>query len=170
MSPDILDIHYYAHGGNDIEKAFFTRTPLPQWIEHLKSERQAIAAGEKADVYRLIDEEPICICHGDFSTSNILVREGNVVGVIDWEFAGTYPLSEVLGPMDIISLAEKHYHAGRDAAEEESEKWNKKVLVDIEAVARQRSWSEKDVKVLMRGSHGIFAKAQFEMFPRDWMG
>ncbi|WEW54678.1 hypothetical protein PRK78_000100 [Emydomyces testavorans] len=163
------EIYYYTHGGDDIEMDFFTKTPLPNWIEHLKTEREAIAAGEKDDVCKLIDEEPFCISHGDFSTSNILVRDGNVVGVVDWEFAGMYPLSEILGPIDIISLAEKHYRFDSDAAEEEMEKWNKQVLEDIEAIARQRGWAEKNVKVLMGDSHDIFSTAQFEMFPRDWM-
>jgi hypothetical protein len=29
--------------------------------------------------------------HGDLNPSNILVREGKVVGIIDWEFSGWYP-------------------------------------------------------------------------------
>ncbi|EFE44535.1 hypothetical protein TRV_00671 [Trichophyton verrucosum HKI 0517] len=34
--------------------------------------------------------EPV-FTHGDLNPSNILVREGKVVGIIDWEFAGWYP-------------------------------------------------------------------------------
>jgi len=29
--------------------------------------------------------------HGDLNPFNILVREGKVVGIIDWEFSGWYP-------------------------------------------------------------------------------
>ena len=29
--------------------------------------------------------------HGDLNTFDILVREGKVVGLIDWEFSGWYP-------------------------------------------------------------------------------
>jgi aminoglycoside phosphotransferase len=29
--------------------------------------------------------------HGDLNPFNILVREGNIVGIIDWEFSGWYP-------------------------------------------------------------------------------
>uniref|UniRef100_A0A8H7K9W5 Aminoglycoside phosphotransferase domain-containing protein n=1 Tax=Bionectria ochroleuca TaxID=29856 RepID=A0A8H7K9W5_BIOOC len=29
--------------------------------------------------------------HGDLNSCNILVREGKIVGIIDWEFAGWYP-------------------------------------------------------------------------------
>lgn len=92
-----------------------------------------------------------------------------MVGVIDWEFAGTYPLSQVLGPIEIISLAEKHYRIDYDAADKETDKWNQQLLRDIESMARQRDWAEKNVKVLMGDNHDILANALFEMFPRDWM-
>jgi aminoglycoside phosphotransferase len=32
-----------------------------------------------------------CFTHGDMNPFNILVREGKVVGLIDWEFSGWYP-------------------------------------------------------------------------------
>lgn len=34
---------------------------------------------------------PPCFTHGDINPFNILVREGKVVGIIDWEFSGWYP-------------------------------------------------------------------------------
>lgn len=34
---------------------------------------------------------PPVFTHGDMNPFNIIVREGNVVGVIDWEFSGWYP-------------------------------------------------------------------------------
>lgn len=36
-------------------------------------------------------EYPTCFTHGDLSSFNILVRNGCVVGIIDWEMAGWYP-------------------------------------------------------------------------------
>ncbi|KAK2756212.1 hypothetical protein FQN54_005620 [Arachnomyces sp. PD_36] len=36
-------------------------------------------------------EYKTCFTHGDLSSSNILVRDGCVVGIIDWEMAGWYP-------------------------------------------------------------------------------
>lgn len=35
--------------------------------------------------------ERIVLTHGDFVPRNILVREGNVVAIVDWEMAGFYP-------------------------------------------------------------------------------
>ena len=36
-------------------------------------------------------EYPTCFTHGDLSTFNILVRDGEIAGIIDWEMAGWYP-------------------------------------------------------------------------------
>ncbi|OAL35373.1 hypothetical protein AYO20_05424 [Fonsecaea nubica] len=33
----------------------------------------------------------ILLTHGDLSPTNIVVKEGQIVGIIDWEFAGWYP-------------------------------------------------------------------------------
>ena len=33
----------------------------------------------------------IVLTHGDLSPKNILVRDGRIVGILDWEFAGWYP-------------------------------------------------------------------------------
>lgn len=37
------------------------------------------------------DTWPLCFTHDDLSSLNILVREGDVVGIVDWETAGWYP-------------------------------------------------------------------------------
>ncbi|KAJ5165906.1 hypothetical protein N7492_006202 [Penicillium capsulatum] len=34
---------------------------------------------------------PPCFAHGDINPFNIIVHEGNVAGIIDWEFSGWYP-------------------------------------------------------------------------------
>ena len=54
---------------------------------------------KKAEIQKLIEmhgesEERrmmTVFTHGDVSLSNILVREGKVVGIVDWEMAGWYP-------------------------------------------------------------------------------
>lgn len=89
--------------------------------------------------------------------------------MVDWEFAGTYPLSDILGPMDMIYLSEEFYKSDPEIAHAEEEKWNAQVIKDVESVARKRGWHDRDVKTLLGESHQIFLKAGFEMFPRDWM-
>lgn len=36
-------------------------------------------------------EYPIVFTHGDIAARNILVRDGRIVAIVDWEFAGWYP-------------------------------------------------------------------------------
>ncbi|CAH0043627.1 unnamed protein product [Clonostachys solani] len=48
------------------------------------------------DVRRMITLQDLprvktCFTHGDLNSCNILVRDGKVAGIIDWEFAGWYP-------------------------------------------------------------------------------
>lgn len=33
----------------------------------------------------------ILFTHGDLSPTNIIVKEGRIVGIVDWEYAGWYP-------------------------------------------------------------------------------
>ncbi|KAF7514530.1 hypothetical protein G7054_g15235 [Neopestalotiopsis clavispora] len=40
---------------------------------------------------QLGDEYPIVFTHGDINARNVLVRQGHVVAILDWEYAGWYP-------------------------------------------------------------------------------
>jgi RIO-like serine/threonine protein kinase len=37
-------------------------------------------------------EYPIAFTHGDISSRNILVRDGCIVAILDWEWVGFYPV------------------------------------------------------------------------------
>ncbi|QKX61978.1 uncharacterized protein TRUGW13939_09134 [Talaromyces rugulosus] len=41
--------------------------------------------------FALTDDHEIVFTHSDFAPRNILVDEGRVTGIIDWEYAGWYP-------------------------------------------------------------------------------
>ena len=41
---------------------------------------------------RLLPDTKIVLTHGDFQPRNILVRDGKVVSIIDWEYSGFYPV------------------------------------------------------------------------------
>jgi aminoglycoside phosphotransferase len=47
------------------------------------------------EVQELIKQQskpwPLVFTHGDLSSLNILVRGGDIVGIVDWETAGWYP-------------------------------------------------------------------------------
>ncbi|KAI9831402.1 MAG: hypothetical protein M1826_003575 [Phylliscum demangeonii] len=57
----------------------------------------ADATGHLPDVQRLMalqgeKDYATCMTHGDLSSINILVRNDRIVGIIDWEMAGWYPV------------------------------------------------------------------------------
>ncbi|KAI0369521.1 kinase-like protein [Pilatotrama ljubarskyi] len=57
----------------------------------------ARANGERSDILRRLAEpvnakmHRVCFTHADIAARNILIRDGRLVGIIDWEFAGWYP-------------------------------------------------------------------------------
>lgn len=57
--------------------------------------------GDEDEALQELDQPPFVMAHGDFHAGDIIVRDGHIVGVIDWEFAGSYPLSEAIGEPDL---------------------------------------------------------------------
>jgi aminoglycoside phosphotransferase (APT) family kinase protein len=61
--------------------------------EHLKDRPKDQDWHDAMDMMRLQDGPwPVSkFAHGDLNPCNVIVREGKVVGIIDWEFSGWYP-------------------------------------------------------------------------------
>ena len=59
-------------------------------MEQLQNKRQELETGFIAE------DEPFVLVHGDFHGRNIIMQGLQVQVVLDWEFAGAYPLSEML--------------------------------------------------------------------------
>ncbi len=64
-------------------------------------ERVPLPSGFVSTLQGIIDEaepwmraslEPPCLTHGDFKASNLMIHEGRVTGVLDWEFAFAGPV------------------------------------------------------------------------------
>ena len=60
--------------------------------------REGIAAspGQMPEVNDLVEKHEngqfsTCLTHGDLNSMNILVKEDNIVGIVDWDTAGWYP-------------------------------------------------------------------------------
>lgn len=70
-------------------------------------------------------------------------KDGSVSAVLDWEFGGAYPLSEVLGwGVDVLE--------GKDGeGEEENGLWSWRIREVVGERARERGWGEERVGVLM---------------------
>lgn len=103
--------------------------------------------------------------HEDFHSGNMLVRDGHLVGVLDWEFSGVYPLSELLGAAVILQISGPHRYENEEWTEQEEMKWQGHYLEEIQRVTRQRGWTEQDITTVMGGGHYILQKARSVMFP-----
>lgn len=66
------------------------------WFSKLQNPSRAEAI--MAEVHEL-GFEALCLCHGDFRTGNLLVEDGSLSGLLDWEFAGYRPMEADVGWM-----------------------------------------------------------------------
>ncbi|KAL9031078.1 MAG: hypothetical protein Q9196_000868 [Gyalolechia fulgens] len=96
-------------GECDVDWDLFKSVSRDDWIAQLKAERSAIEHDSSA----FLPEEPFVLVHGDVHGRNIMVTDGSVQAVLDWEFAGAYPLSELLGGMgvDVLEIDDEHSEA-----------------------------------------------------------
>ncbi|KAI1117696.1 kinase-like domain-containing protein [Nemania sp. NC0429] len=123
------EIYYYSHAtAADIDTSLFEKTSIQSFIDQLWEKRQALAKE------RTMYDEPYALVHGDLHGRNILVRGSRIVAVLDWEFAGSYPLSETLsdGDMEVVD-------ADSDEQDEENTVWGRKIRCYI----RREVWSRK---------------------------
>ena len=69
--------------------------PSVQGFHRYLRDNMGFNPGLDSEVQNLIRQHdrawPIVFTHGDLSSLNILVRDDNIVGIIDWETAGWYP-------------------------------------------------------------------------------
>lgn len=107
-------------------------------------------------------EEPFVLVHGDFHGRNIIVKGTDIAAVIDWEFAGAYPMSELLGD-EGIDLVECY-----DTPEMmENSKWCARILRHVKAMVIGQGWPEQDQKLLLEGQNEALQWARCQMMPRD---
>ncbi|TVY92148.1 hypothetical protein LAWI1_G004856 [Lachnellula willkommii] len=72
--------------------------PRPGIIAAETGERSLVTAEERSDMRMVVKMQDqlqgthkICFTHGDASSSNILVKKGKIVAIIDFELSGFYP-------------------------------------------------------------------------------
>ena len=106
-------------------------------------------------------DEPFVLVHGDFNGQNIVMQGTKVQAVLDWEFSGAYPLSELVGGgvgVDVLEVTDNE-------SEEENSKWSRRIMKMVAETARKRNWSEKEVAMLISDGDPIVGFARTEMFP-----
>jgi 5-methylthioribose kinase len=124
-------------------------------VQQLRDEKQQLETSFVAA------DEPFVLVHGDFHGRNIIMRGSQVQGVLDWEFSGAYPLSELLGGgigVDILEVDD-------DESDRENTFWSREVVHKVGETARQRGWDEKELALLLSDGDPLLGYARTEMFP-----
>ena len=147
------EIYYYTHASpSDIDSNLFEDTPLELFVQQLRDERSSPEVN-----YNPVDK-PFVLVHGDFNGQNIMMQGTDVVAVLDWEFSGAYPLSELVGGVGVEVL-----EVNDGESEEENSKWNEKIMGMVAATARESGWPENKVAMLAGFGDPIVGYAATEM-------
>lgn len=148
------EIYYYSHApAADIDTSLFEETSVQSFIDQLREKRRALAVEN-------MDDEPFVLVHGDFHGRNILVRGCRIIAVLDWEFAGSYPLSEALsgGDIDVVD-------PDSEELDEENTVWGRRIRRYICREVESRAWSRDKIDLLLGDGNQELGKARMEMFP-----
>ncbi|KAL2021796.1 hypothetical protein VTK56DRAFT_6570 [Thermocarpiscus australiensis] len=70
---------------------FDTLAELHHWLVRPPKRLEAQTIYWHQITTQLGADYPIVFTHGDLAARNILVRDGHIVAILDWEFAGWYP-------------------------------------------------------------------------------
>lgn len=151
------EIYYYLNGSEeDIDQDFFEDVPKEDFIKSLQDTRQSIAEDDTA----FQPEEPFVLVHGDLHGRNIMMKDGHIEAILDWEFAGSYPLSELLGGMGVDVL-----EAEDDEGEVENNSWSEVIVKLAGEIAKSRDWDDRRLGLLVGDGNLELQKARVEMFP-----
>jgi len=151
------EIYYYLNGSEeDIDQDFFEDVPKEDFIKSLQDTCQSIAEDDTA----FLPEEPFVLVHGDLHGRNIMMKDGHIEAILDWEFAGSYPLSELLGGMGVDVLEVED-----DEGEVENNSWSDVIVKLAGEIAKSRGWDDRRLGLLVGDGNFELQKARVEMFP-----
>ena len=151
------EIYYYSHAAEeDIEDGFFGDVSVEAFVKTLQATRQSIADDDTA----FVPDEPFVLVHGDLHGRNIMMKDRRIEAILDWEFAGSYPLSELLGGTGIDVL---EMETEEDV--DENEKWSEVIVELVEEIAKSRGWDEGRLALLLGSGNYELQKARVEMVP-----
>jgi len=155
------EIFYYTHASNDDVGELFEDTTREAFVASLKFTRNVLRNSTTTGLL----EEPFVLNHGDFHGRNIMVRDKKIVAILDWEFAGSYPLSEVLAGtgVDVVEMED-------DETVDEAWKWSDRIVAAAEERAREGGWDEEKVKLFVGQGNRELQAARMEMLPEECSG
>lgn len=104
------------------------------------------------------------LVHEDFHAGNMLVRDGKLVAVLDWDFSGVYPRSQLLGRAQILQISVP-FEDHDEEMEKEEDEWHERYRHMVGEVAKRRGWAVDDIGTLLGEGHEILNVARRIMFP-----
>ncbi|KAL7815198.1 hypothetical protein V8C26DRAFT_402695 [Trichoderma gracile] len=148
------EIAYYSHADDkDIEQNLFGVASVSNFIKQLQQKRTALATID-------IKDEPFTLVHGDFHGRNILTKGDQILGILDWEFAGSYPISETPsgGGIDVVE-------AESEELDDENTLWDRKIRDFVREEVIARHWEGGGIDLLLGNGNLELARARVETFP-----
>ena len=86
------EIHYHSHADPVVlDEYIFEDVDVADFVQTLREKRTAV----EVQLEQNPRSEPFVLCHNDLQGRNILMHGTAIAAVIDWEFAGAFPISEV---------------------------------------------------------------------------
>ena len=151
------EIHYYTHAPeSDLDASLFDVVPRDEFVKSLQETRSRLAAFPST----FLPEQPYVLVHNDINGRNIMMRNEKIAAVLDWEFAGSYPLSEMLAGRGVDML-----ETVDEGTAEENGVWSLRVLELVAEAARGRGWEEGKVELLGGEGYAELGLARMEMVP-----
>ena len=154
------EIYYYTNAPNsDFDKGLSDTVVRGNFIKTLQETRDRLALSTPS----FLPEQPFTLVHNDLSGRNIMMRDKKIAAVIDWEFAGSYPLSEMMGGrgVDLLEMVDSE-------TEEECNAWSLRVEELVAVGARAMGWDKQKVELLVGAGNDELGLARMEMVP-DWI-
>ena len=152
------EIYYYTNASaEDLDEEVFEGTSKEKFLESLRTARDRVIS----DPSDFLPQEPFALVHGDFCGRNIMVHNGRISAVIDWEFAGSYPLSELLGGMgvELFELEDDNLLEHRQ--------WSNRIRDVMVEEVRSKGWDEEKVELMVGQGNRELQLARIEMIPMD---
>lgn len=152
------EIYYYTHASvSDLDDGLFEQVSQSDFVQALKDKRASLETDLDAEPY----DEPFVLCHSDLQGRNILMNGTDIAAVIDWEFAGSFPLSELEdNGVDVMEM-------DSEDTTEECFRWSGVISDLVETIASERGWIDRDVQLIKSGGNHTLQAVRTEMIPED---
>jgi aminoglycoside phosphotransferase (APT) family kinase protein len=160
QSPRLQALHdaplhsaYLFHGDYRLPHGPFA-TDDELWAEMAKALRGVPEKARRQLQERMPAAEPYTFTHGDLNSGNIIVKDGNVAAILDWEASGFFPIwwESTFAKVGLEPEDAEWRHVLQAHLPEHAEAWE--FWRDFHALAKFPNLDEYGVKLLEQLEHG----------------